>query len=84
MRTQLRDAAVLVLANKQDLPNAASAAEVVEAFGMADCLRGRAWSVQACVATEGDGLYQGLDWLADALHGRPAEGGSKAATSWLA
>jgi ADP-ribosylation factor 1/2 len=33
-------------------------------------LRNRPWYVQSCVATEGDGLYDGLDWLANTLQKR--------------
>jgi ADP-ribosylation factor protein 1 len=58
----LRDAALLVFANKQDLPRAMSAAEMTEALGL-HSLRGRHWYIQACCATTADGLYEGLDWL---------------------
>ena len=54
---------LLVFANKQDLPGALSAAEVTERLGLEE-LRDRPWHVQACCATTGDGLQEGLDWLA--------------------
>ena len=60
---ELRDAKLLVFANKQDLPNAMSAAVVSEKLGL-HSLRHRQWYIQACCATTGDGLYEGLDWLA--------------------
>jgi len=63
---ELRDAVVLVLANKQDLPNAMSVAEVTDKLGL-HSLRSRQWYIQATCATSGDGLYEGLDWLANAL-----------------
>jgi len=63
---ELRDAVVLVLANKQDLPNAMSVAEVTDKLGL-HSLRNRSWYIQATCATSGDGLYEGLDWLANAL-----------------
>ena len=59
-------AAVLVFANKQDLPGAADPASLVAAFDL-PALRGRRWHVQGTVATKGEGLYEGLDWLAAAL-----------------
>ena len=59
---ELRDAVVLIYANKQDLPNAAPAAHLAEALQL-NTLRGRKWYIQACCATTGDGLYEGLDWL---------------------
>eukprot|EP01125_Pyxidicula_operculata_P008342 TRINITY_DN2809_c0_g1_i3.p2 TRINITY_DN2809_c0_g1~~TRINITY_DN2809_c0_g1_i3.p2 ORF type:complete len:180 (-),score=28.56 TRINITY_DN2809_c0_g1_i3:639-1178(-) len=62
----LRDAVVLVLANKQDLPNAMSVAEVSDKLGL-HSLRSRQWYIQATCATSGDGLYEGLDWLSSAL-----------------
>jgi ADP-ribosylation factor protein 1 len=58
----LQDAALLVYANKQDMPNAVPAAEMTEKLGLRS-LRHRQWYIQACCATTGDGLYEGLDWL---------------------
>eukprot|EP01089_Gocevia_fonbrunei_P013429 TRINITY_DN344_c0_g1_i2.p1 TRINITY_DN344_c0_g1~~TRINITY_DN344_c0_g1_i2.p1 ORF type:complete len:178 (-),score=53.64 TRINITY_DN344_c0_g1_i2:80-613(-) len=66
---ELREAAVLVLANKQDLPNAMSVAEVTDKLGL-HSMRNRKWYIQACCATSGDGLYEGLDWLAHTLQGK--------------
>jgi Arf/Sar family protein len=62
----MRNSAILVFANKQDMKNALSAAEVAEALGMHE-LRGRKWHVQSAVATQGLGLYEGLDWLSSTL-----------------
>ena len=62
----MRGAGILVFANKQDLPGAMSSADLCAAFGMGD-LRGRRWHVQGAVATRGEGLYEGLDWLAATL-----------------
>eukprot|EP00730_Choanoeca_flexa_P000298 TRINITY_DN10137_c0_g1_i2.p1 TRINITY_DN10137_c0_g1~~TRINITY_DN10137_c0_g1_i2.p1 ORF type:complete len:180 (+),score=47.76 TRINITY_DN10137_c0_g1_i2:70-609(+) len=63
---ELRDATVLVFANKQDLPNAMSPAEITEKLGLPN-LRNRQWYIQATCATQGDGLYEGLDWLSQKL-----------------
>merc|ERR1712151_423952 len=63
---ELRDCLVLVFANKQDLPNALSVTEVTTKLGL-DNLRGRKWYVQAATATQGTGLYEGLDWLSTEL-----------------
>jgi len=63
---ELREAVVLVLANKQDLPNAMSAAEVSEKLGLAE-LRNRRWFIQSACATTGEGIYEGLDWLSQTL-----------------
>ena len=66
---ELRDSVLLVFANKQDLPNAMSAAEMTDKLGLHG-LRNRQWYIQACCATTGDGLYEGLDWLSATLQKR--------------
>jgi len=63
---EMRDAALLVFANKQDLPNSMTAAEVTEKLGL-HTLRNRQWFIQSACATTGDGLYEGLDWLSRVL-----------------
>jgi len=63
---ELRDAILLVFANKQDLPNAMNAAEITDKLGL-HSLRQRAWYIQSTCATSGDGLYEGLDWLNNTL-----------------
>ena len=65
---ELRDATLLVFANKQDLPNAMSVAEVTDKLDL-HALRGRSWFIQPACATVGDGLYEGLDWLSASLRG---------------
>lgn len=76
----LRDAAVLVFCNKQDLPgsplsflvslsDAATVPEVADALGMQQ-IRQKDWHVQASVATNGDGLIEGLDWLSKTVTSR--------------
>ena len=66
---ELRNAVVLVFANKQDLPNALSTSEMTERLGLHQ-LRSRQWFIQATCATTGDGLYEGLDWLSGVLKGK--------------
>merc|ERR1712227_668338 len=63
---ELRDAVLLIFANKQDLPNAMNAAEITDKLGL-HALRQRNWYIQATCATSGDGLYEGLDWLSNQL-----------------
>lgn len=67
---ELADALLLVFANKQDLPNAMKTSEMTEKLGL-QTLRNRTWYIQACCATSGEGLYEGLNWLADTLKKRP-------------
>jgi len=59
---ELRDAVLLVFANKQDLPNAMDPAKITQELGL-QSLRNRNWYIQATCATSGNGLYEGLDWL---------------------
>ena len=59
----MRDVCLLIFANKADLPHALSSDEVREALRL-DALRARAWHVQPSCATSGEGLVQGLKWLA--------------------
>jgi small GTP-binding protein len=63
---ELRDAVLLVLANKQDLPNAMTVSEVTNKLGLHE-ITNRKWYVQSTCATNGDGLYEGLDWLSNSL-----------------
>lgn len=63
---ELKDATILVFANKQDLPQAMSVSEMTEKLGLHN-LRGRKWYVQSACAPQGTGLYEGLDWLSNEL-----------------
>merc|ERR1712061_263381 len=63
---EMRNAVVLVFANKQDLPNSMTAAEVTEKLGLHK-MHQRQWFIQSACATTGDGLYEGLDWLSRTL-----------------
>jgi small GTP-binding protein len=58
----LKDASLLVLANKQDIQGALTPAQVAEKLSLPS-LRGTKWHIQGVCATIGDGLYEGLDWL---------------------
>ena len=49
---ELRDALLLVFANKQDLPNAMNAAEITDKLGL-HSLRNRHWYIQTACATSG-------------------------------
>merc|ERR1712146_615277 len=63
---ELRDATLLTFANKVDLPNSMSAAEIKEKMNL-HAFRHREWYVQSACAVTGEGLYEGLDWLGGAL-----------------
>ena len=65
-REELKDCCVLVMANKQDLNGALAPGEVNDKLGMGE-LKGRTWLVQGTSATTGQGLKEGLDWMASVL-----------------
>lgn len=52
---------ILIFANKQDKPNSFSIAEVVEKLELSK--QKRKWHVTASVATTGEGIDAGFDWL---------------------
>ncbi|EIE83313.1 ADP-ribosylation factor-like protein 1 [Rhizopus delemar RA 99-880] len=58
---ELRDAALLVFANKQDMEGALSVAEVADALGLST-LKNRQYSIYKTSALKGEGLTEGLDW----------------------
>mmetsp|Transcript_12044 Transcript_12044/g.16694 ORF Transcript_12044/g.16694 Transcript_12044/m.16694 type:complete len:185 (-) Transcript_12044:127-681(-) len=66
LQDELKDAAVLVYANKQDLPRAVSTKKLVKELGL-DKLQNHVWHVQGACATTGEGLVEGMDWLANTL-----------------
>ena len=59
---ELRDAALLVFANKQDQPGAKGAGDISEALRLGE-LKDRNWSIVACSAVDGRGVDEGMDWL---------------------
>jgi ADP-ribosylation factor-like protein 1 len=63
---ELRDAALLVFANKQDQPSAKGAGDISEALRLGE-LRDRNWSIVACSAVDGKGINEGMDWLVVSL-----------------
>eukprot|EP00038_Savillea_parva_P017916 m.21881 g.21881 ORF g.21881 m.21881 type:complete len:180 (+) comp3936_c0_seq1:193-732(+) len=62
----LKGAALLVYANKQDAADALSAADISQQLGLAK-LKGRSYHIQACCALTGEGLYPGMEWVTSAL-----------------
>jgi small GTP-binding protein len=62
----LRKAAVLVYANKQDLKGAMTSAEISTQLNLTS-IKDHGWHIQACCALTGEGLYQGLEWIVNHL-----------------
>ncbi len=61
-----KDATLLVFANKQDAPDALAPSNVAERLCLGR-LKQRQWFCQASIATRGDGLFEGMEWLCQAM-----------------
>ncbi|XP_060932095.1 ADP-ribosylation factor 4-like [Limanda limanda] len=66
LEDELKDAVLLVFANKQDLPNALSVSELSDRLRL-QTLRNKNWHIESTCATQGTGLYEGMDWLSKEL-----------------
>ena len=66
MEEELKNAVLLVMANKQDLPDTLTEVQITEALGLS-ALTDRQWSIFRTSATKGTGLVEALDWLAGAI-----------------
>lgn len=65
---ELKDASLLVFANKQDMEGAMSAVDVSNALGLS-MLKNRTWTIHKCSAITGEGLTEGMDWLVNTIEG---------------
>jgi small GTP-binding protein len=65
----LKDAVLLILANKQDL-GMMSVAEVIDGLDL-QSMRGRDWFCQGTSALTGTGIYEGLNWMCKKLKEQP-------------
>lgn len=67
---ELKDAVLLVFANKQDQLDALSVTEVKDILGLG--MRGGRlrWHIQGSSAVSGDGLVEGMTWMTTQLKGR--------------
>ena len=63
---ELKNAALLIYANKQDSSMAINREEITEKLGL-HTLKKKDWFVQSTCATTGDGLQEGLEWLTEKI-----------------
>ena len=63
---ELKNAALLIFANKQDLQDALDKEMITEKLGL-NTFKNRSWFIQISSAITGDGLYEGLQWLSDQI-----------------
>ena len=62
----LKNATILIFANKQDLPGAKSVSQLIQDYEF-DKIKYHIWQIQACSALKGDGLVTGIKWLSEQL-----------------
>jgi signal recognition particle receptor subunit beta len=63
---ELKACPILVLANKQDRPQALPLSEILDQlYFLHECQR--VWHLQGTVAITGEGLTAGLEWLSNVL-----------------
>lgn len=63
---KLQNVPLLVYANKQDLPDSLSAADLAQSLGL-HSIKDRAWQIQACTAREGAGVRDGMEWVCNSI-----------------
>ncbi|CDW56160.1 ADP ribosylation factor protein 5B like [Trichuris trichiura] len=59
----LQKSAILIFANKQDIKGSMSSAEISHQLNLTS-IKAQRWQIQACCALTGEGLRQGLEWMA--------------------
>ena len=62
----LRNAVILIFANKQDLPGAKTVEKIIEDYEF-NKIKNQIWHVQPCSAVKGEGLINGIKWLSEQL-----------------
>ena len=62
----LKNAIILIYANKQDLPGAKNVSEIIQIYEL-DTIKDHIWHIQPCSAQTGEGLITGMKWLSDQL-----------------
>lgn len=63
LQEDLKFSCLLVLANKQDIQGARNAGEIAEDLSL-HTIRTHEWQIQSCCALTGEGLQEGLSWIA--------------------
>ena len=66
---RLRGAVLLVFANKNDLPGAMTTTEVTQKLELNKYMN-RQWFIQSTCAVSGEGIVDGLEWLAKTINNK--------------
>jgi hypothetical protein len=63
----MKDACLLLYLNKRDLPDALAIANLTETLGFIESCQkdNRKYHVQPTIATTGEGLHEGIEWLCE-------------------
>ena len=67
---RIKCAPVLVFANQQEMPGAASSTEIAERLELSRLTTQRQWHVQQCNVLTGEGIMDGFNWMADTIKAR--------------
>ena len=62
----LKNATILIFANKQDLPGAKPVNQIIQDYEL-DKIKSHIWHIQSCSALKGEGLVTGIKWLSEQL-----------------
>lgn len=60
---EMRDALLLVFANKQDISGALKPKDVSDLLQLDRIAKNHTWKVEPSCATTGEGIFEGLAWL---------------------
>lgn len=62
---EMKDCPLLIFANKQDLPKSMTDEEIIEGLAIQHLTQSdnRPWQLQKSCAVEGQGLWDGINWL---------------------
>ena len=63
----LKDKPFLILANKQDLPNAASKQDIIREFNLESMSDTHTWHVVECCAKQNERIHIGVQWIVNYL-----------------
>ncbi len=57
---------LLVFANKQDIEGALTPEEIMESMELTE-IQNRAWLINSCIATKGEGVEEGMKWMMEKI-----------------
>lgn len=72
LQEDLKYACLLVLANKQDIIGARNSGEIAQDLSL-HTIRTHEWQIQSCCALTGEGLREGLTWIASRIRAARAK-----------